>query len=87
MYSTLVSDFVTNSETIVQHLNNLPHHEVAAEMAKQADTINQRFSMLNNQFSTYQEDMTNYLQWLHDHMNDRKDQRTKGNPENKGNRE
>ena len=34
MYSTLVSEFVTNSETIIQHLSNLPHHEVASDMAK-----------------------------------------------------
>jgi hypothetical protein len=36
LYSTLVSEFITNSEMIVQHLNNLPHHEVASELAKQA---------------------------------------------------
>jgi len=47
MYATLVSDFVTNSETIVQHLSNLPGHDVASEMAKEADTINQRFALLN----------------------------------------
>jgi len=34
LYSTLVSEFITNSETIVQHLNSLPHHEVASDLAK-----------------------------------------------------
>jgi hypothetical protein len=85
MYSTLVSEFVTNSETIISHLSNLPHHEVASDMAKQADTINQRFNLLNTQFSTYQDDMNAYLKWLHDHMDDRHTARAAGNPENKGN--
>jgi len=43
LYSTLVSEFITNSETIVSHLNSLPHHEVASELAKEAATVNSRF--------------------------------------------
>jgi len=28
LYSKVVSEFITNSEMIIQHLHNLPHHEV-----------------------------------------------------------
>lgn len=61
LYSQLVSEFITNSETIVQHLHNLPSHEVASDLAKQASTVNTRFQLLNKQFDNYQADMTKYL--------------------------
>ena len=47
LYSDLIGKFISNQENIVQMLNILPHHEVAADMAKEAEQINSRFTLLN----------------------------------------
>jgi hypothetical protein len=87
LYSTLVSEFITNSETIVQHLNNLPHHEVASELAKQASTVNNRFQLLNKQFDNYDSDMKKYLGYLQNLVSERESIRDKGDPDSKANQE
>lgn len=46
IYSTVVSEFISNSETIVQQLHNLPHHEMMANMTSLGDRILGRFSKL-----------------------------------------
>ena len=34
IYSQLVSDFSSNSETMISHLNNLPHEEIIKNMSR-----------------------------------------------------
>jgi hypothetical protein len=43
MYSKLVAEFIANSETIVNHLHNLPHHEVVKNLTISAEKIASRF--------------------------------------------
>ena len=85
LYSTLVSEFITNSETIVQHLNSLPHHEVASDLAKQAATVNSRFQLLNTQFDNYDADMKKYNKYLENMMDEREDLRDQGDSDSKAN--
>lgn len=51
MYSKLVADFIANSETIVSHLHNLPHHEIVRNLTISAEKIGARFQLLENQFT------------------------------------
>jgi hypothetical protein len=82
-----VSEFITNSEMLVQHLDNMPHHEVAAKLAKEAATVNSRFQLLNTQFDNYQNDMGNYYTYLNKMVLEREADRDKGNIDNKANTE
>ena len=87
LYSTLVSEFITNSETIVQHLHSLPQHEVASDLAKQAATVNSRFELLNKQFDNYDADMKKYHKYLETMMEERESVRDQGDPDSKANSE
>lgn len=53
------------------HLGNLPDHDVVTRISREADGINNRFKMLNEQFSKYQEDITNYKDYLTKVVSDR----------------
>ena len=72
---------------LVQHLDSLPHHEVAANLAKEAATVNSRFQLLNTQFDNYQLDMGKYLSYLNNMVDERDAVRDKGNPDSKANTE
>ena len=39
MYSKLAAEFIANSETIVNHLHNLPHHEVVRNLTISAEKM------------------------------------------------
>lgn len=43
MYSKLAAEFIANSETIVNDLHNLPHHEVVRNLTISAEKIGGRF--------------------------------------------
>ena len=64
MYSTVVADFISNSETIVKHLHNLPHHELMSNMTELATRIDSRFGRLAGQFDKYKEDLESYKDYL-----------------------
>ena len=64
MYSKLVAEFITNSETIVNHLHNLPHHEVVGNLTVSAQKIDSRFKLLENQFIQYNNDLTKYKEYM-----------------------
>ena len=64
MYSTVVADFISNSETIVKHLHNLPHHEVISNMTELARRIDVRFGKLGGQFDKYKTDLDQYKDYL-----------------------
>mmetsp|Transcript_35149 Transcript_35149/g.53884 ORF Transcript_35149/g.53884 Transcript_35149/m.53884 type:complete len:210 (+) Transcript_35149:525-1154(+) len=71
LYSKIVSDFISNSETIISHLAKLPHHDVVEAMAEEADNIKSKFAMLNEQFTAYNTDMASYKKYLHDVLAER----------------
>jgi hypothetical protein len=48
LHSKVVSEFITNSEMIVQHLHNLPHHDLVNKMNEEASSINGRFSLMQD---------------------------------------
>lgn len=87
IYSELVGNFISNSETMVAILHSLPHHEVATELAKEAEMINNRFSMLNDQFKNYQEDMTGYKEYINNLLTSRNEYRSTGDDKNPAYRE
>jgi len=49
---------------IIQHLHNLPHHEVVSQLTTEAAKINNRFGLMENQFSSYQADVKKYSDFL-----------------------
>lgn len=87
LYSKVVSEFITNSEMIIQHLHNLPHHEVVNQLTTEAAKINNRFGLMQNQFSSYQKDVKKYSDYLKQIVKERDDKRNEGNPDNEANKE
>ena len=75
IYSTVVSEFISNSETIVNHLHNLPSHAVMKNMTELADKINSRFSLMGDQFTKYDTDVGTYMKYLKEVTNKRLDMR------------
>ena len=84
-YSKIVSEFIANSEMIVQHLHNLPHHEIVSQLTDEAGKINQRFALMYQQFTQYESDVDKYKQYLEKVISDRDENRNKGHPSNKAN--
>ena len=84
IYSELVSYFISNSETMISHLNNLPHEDIIKNMSRQSDIIKSRFTMLNEQFTTYDKDIRNYKNHISGIIDDREEKRStqiSSNPE------
>jgi len=71
IYSQLASDFIANSETIIRHLADLPHHEVIQNMTKTSESMKARFSMLNSQFTEYNTDIKAYTEHIENGVNAR----------------
>jgi len=59
-----VSEFISNSETIVSHLHNLPTHTVMKNMTEIAEKINSRFALMTEQFTKYNTDVEQYAKYL-----------------------
>lgn len=71
IYSQLASDFIANSETIIRHLGDLPHHEVIQNMTQTSESMKARFSMLNSQFTDYNTDIKTYKEHIENGVNAR----------------
>ncbi len=87
LYSKIVSDFISNSETIISHLEKLPHHDVVTAMSEEADNINSKFAMLNEQFQNYNTDMASNKKYLQEVLAERQKLRSEGDITNPGNQE
>lgn len=81
LYSTLVSEFIANQETIIQHMHNLPNHEVVKNLTEMATVINSRFGLLETQFTKYNEDVKNYRDYLKGITEQRMNRRYEGGAE------
>lgn len=57
LYSKLVASFISNSEQIITHLHNLPHHDVIKNLTEQAQQMSGRFALMNQQFTQYNKDI------------------------------
>lgn len=78
VYSKVVSDFISNQETLLEHLHNLPHHEVLSNLTAVADHISTRFGMMSNQFTKYNKDVSTYMVYLREVTDKRLDKRYEG---------
>ena len=78
LYSTLVSEFIANQEMIIQHMHNLPNHEIIKNLTEMATTINQRFGLLETQFTKYNTDVSSYRDYLKGITDKRLDTRYEG---------
>lgn len=63
---------------LLQHLHNLPHHEVLSNLTAVADHISSRFSLMNDQFEKYDKDVTKYMEFLKDLTDRRLNKRYEG---------
>lgn len=87
LYSKVVSEFITNSEMMLHHLHHLPHQDVMSTMSEEAAQISSRFSLMMQQFDTYQSDVKKYQDYLEKVVKNRDDLRAEGNPNNPANSE
>jgi len=78
LYSTLVSEFIANQEMIIQHMHNLPNHDIIKNLTGMATNINSRFGLLETQFTKYDTDVKNYRDYLKGITDARVDKRYEG---------
>lgn len=83
----LASEFITNSEAIVQHLHQLPAHDVIKNLTDRAEAINDKFGLINKQFDNYEKDINQYKDYLKGEMDKRESLRNVGDTNNQGSRE
>jgi hypothetical protein len=84
LYSKVVSDFIANSEMIIQYLHSLPQHEVMNKISMEANQINSRFSLIEEQFVQYEKDVRVYKDYLNDVIANRTVARSEGDVNSAG---
>ena len=67
----MASEFITNSEAMVQSLHKLPAAAVMANLTTQAESINSKFGLISNQFDQYEKDIKGYKEYLEKKVTDR----------------
>jgi hypothetical protein len=53
VYSKMASEFIANSEMMIQVFEKMPRHEIISEITKEISQIRSRFSLMEEQFGTY----------------------------------
>lgn len=87
MYSKLVSEFIANSEMILKLLESMPQHDVIRSIQQEANQISSRFSLMEEQFTTYDRQVTEYKDYIKKILVERATKRGEGNTNNPANKE
>lgn len=83
----MASEFIANSEMLVQMLDNMPRKESIRNITDQAFKISSRFKMVSDQFQQYNKDVKGYKDSIDQLLLKRAEIRGKGDESNPANQE
>ena len=87
LWSKIVSDFISNSETLMDHLHNLPQSDMVDKIFESLTDISSKFQNLDNDFTDYDKNMNNYNDYLDKLLKQRLKTRLDGNLDNQHNKD